>query len=53
MHNTADIHNSWQTFTIHYEVMNPHADRELCHAKNADNQRIRRAEHVRQDKEHD
>ena len=37
----------WQAFTIHYDVMNSHVDRELCHAKNANNQRIRHAEHVR------
>ncbi len=48
----TEVMHIWQTFTIHYEVMDSHADRELCRAKNADNQRIRHAYCVRQDEEH-
>jgi hypothetical protein len=43
----------WQTFTYH-NVMNPHADPRESHCtKNADNQRLRRADRGRREEEND
>ncbi len=48
----TEVSTIWQAFTIHYDVMNPHVDRELCRAKNANDQQIKHAERARRDKEH-
>jgi hypothetical protein len=52
-HNNTSNGIIWQTFTNH-NVMNPHADsRELRHAKNAENQRLRRANCGKREEEND
>jgi hypothetical protein len=52
-HNNTSNGTIWQTFTNH-NVMNPRADpRELQRAKNAENQRIRRADCGRIEEEND
>ena len=45
----TEVSTIQQAFTIHYDVMCPHIERELRHVKNANNERIRCAECARQD----